>query len=281
MRVQLGEVEHVADEPAEPLRLGGDDLERRLGQLGIGDDAFAQGGDVAADRGQRRAQLVRDGHEEVALALLRLRETGRHLAKALREMTDLVVRRHVGHLDVVVPRGDLVHRLGEREHRLGEPAGEVEREAADDDERGQEREREAPEQRHPGLAQLRLRLRHDQVRERDAALSPPEPHRVRDRHEGAVLTGRLELERDDPVAAEVDADLGGREPGQAGVLPGARIGRRADDLEEAVAGRRLELLGGERRRGLVLVEGADGRLRVQLREAARLLAQLLPRHVAV
>ena len=111
VRVQLGEVEHVADEPAELLRLGGDDLERRVGQLGIGDDAFAQGGDMAANRGRGRAQLVRDGHEEVALALLRLRETGRHLAKALREMTDLVVRRHVGHLDVVVPRGDLVHCL--------------------------------------------------------------------------------------------------------------------------------------------------------------------------
>ena len=71
-RVQLGQVEHVADEPAEPLRLGGDGVERPLDLLGIGDDALLQRRDVAANRRQRRSQLVRDRHEEVPLALLGL-----------------------------------------------------------------------------------------------------------------------------------------------------------------------------------------------------------------
>ena len=43
-------------------------------QLGIVDDALEQRRDVAADRGQRRPQLVRDGHQEVALHLLDLGE---------------------------------------------------------------------------------------------------------------------------------------------------------------------------------------------------------------
>ena len=42
VRLQLREVEHVADEPLEPVGLGGDDVERRPHLLGLGDDALAQ-----------------------------------------------------------------------------------------------------------------------------------------------------------------------------------------------------------------------------------------------
>ena len=55
------------------VRLRLDDLERPRPLLGILDDALEQRRDVAADRGQRRPQLVRDRHQEVALARLRLR----------------------------------------------------------------------------------------------------------------------------------------------------------------------------------------------------------------
>ena len=58
-------------------------------ELRVLDDALAQRGDVAADRGQRRAQLVRDGHQEVALELLRLGEPRGHLAEPLGEVADL------------------------------------------------------------------------------------------------------------------------------------------------------------------------------------------------
>ena len=42
VRLELREVEDVADEPLEPVGLGGDDVERRLHLLGLGDDALAQ-----------------------------------------------------------------------------------------------------------------------------------------------------------------------------------------------------------------------------------------------
>ena len=102
MRVELGQVEDVVDEPAEPLRFVRHDRERLLGGLGVGDDALPQRGDVAADRGQRRAQLVRDGHQEVALELLGLREPRGHLPEPVGQVADLAAARHVRHLDVVV-----------------------------------------------------------------------------------------------------------------------------------------------------------------------------------
>ena len=83
--VELREVEHVADEALEPLaprlRRSRATLLRRSGSV---DRPLAQRRDVAADRGQRRPQLVRDGHQEVPLQLLRLGEPGRHLAEAAR-----------------------------------------------------------------------------------------------------------------------------------------------------------------------------------------------------
>ena len=84
-RVELREVEHVADEPREPLGLLGDDVERDRARLFVLDEPLAQRGDVAADRGQRRAQLVRHGHQEVPLELLGLAQPPRHLAEAVRE----------------------------------------------------------------------------------------------------------------------------------------------------------------------------------------------------
>ena len=76
--------------------------------LGVVDDALAERLDVAADRRQRRPELVRDGHEELALELLGLRELRGHLAEALGEVADLVAARAARDLDVVVPRRDLV-----------------------------------------------------------------------------------------------------------------------------------------------------------------------------
>ena len=63
---------------------------------GILDDALEQRRDVAADRRQRRAQLVRDRHEEVPLAHLGLGEACGHLVEALGELADLARRRASG-----------------------------------------------------------------------------------------------------------------------------------------------------------------------------------------
>ncbi len=117
VRVELREVEDVADEPLEPVRLRLDDLERVLAQLGVLDQALAQRRDVAADRGQRRAQLVRDRHEEVALERLGLGEPLGHLAEPLGEVPDLADRAD-RQLDVVVA----ARRPGRRRARARAPA---------------------------------------------------------------------------------------------------------------------------------------------------------------
>ena len=68
--------------------------------------------------------------------------------------------------------------------------------------------------------------------------------------ERSILARRLELERDDAVSRQVDADVGERDAGQAAVFTGRE--RRAD-VEETVTGRRLELRGRECRRRFLLV----------------------------
>ena len=88
--VELRQVEHVADEPLEPDRLAGDDVERGALELRIVEQPVADRVDVALDRRQRRAQLVRDRHQELPLALLGRREPRRHLVEPLREVADLV-----------------------------------------------------------------------------------------------------------------------------------------------------------------------------------------------
>ena len=201
-------------------------VERLLRRLGVGDDAFPQRGDVAADRGQRRAQLVGDGHQEVALELLGLREPRGHLAEPVGQVADLATARHVRHLDVVVSLRDAVGGVRQRQHRPRDPAGEVEGERADDDEADEERDRQPREQRQPGLAQLGLRLRDDQIAEDGAALAA-EPDRIRRGQVRPVLAGRLELEGHDPLAAQLDTDVrrgqarSGREssPGRESAMP--------------------------------------------------------------
>ena len=92
MRVELREIEDVADEPLEPLGLGAITSSDCLAQLRILGDALAERLHVAADRRQRRPQLVRDGHEEVPLQLVGLREPRGHLPKRSARCADLVVR---------------------------------------------------------------------------------------------------------------------------------------------------------------------------------------------
>src|SRR4026208_761649 len=101
MSPMAGEVEAVADEPGEPLGLGPDHAQRGLLRLLVVCDALAQCLDVAADRGQRRAALVRDDPEEVALSALGLGELAGHLGEALGQLPDLVLEASLGKLRVV------------------------------------------------------------------------------------------------------------------------------------------------------------------------------------
>ena len=107
---ELREIEHVPDQPLETLGLRGDHDQRGVSHLLIGDHALAQRLDVTANGRQRRAQLMRDRHQEVALELLRFGQPRRHLAEAPRELADLAAARDLRHVDVVPASGDLVCR---------------------------------------------------------------------------------------------------------------------------------------------------------------------------
>ena len=89
-RLEAREVEQVADQALQAPGLGEHDLERGVLLLLALDHAVGDRLHVALDRRQRRAQLVRDAHQEVALVLARLLEPARHLLEAQRELAELV-----------------------------------------------------------------------------------------------------------------------------------------------------------------------------------------------
>ena len=76
---------------------------------------------MAADGGERRPELVGDGHQELPLQLFGLRESRRHLAEPLSEVADLVSRGHVRHDHVVPALRHLVGGAGETQDRLRDP----------------------------------------------------------------------------------------------------------------------------------------------------------------
>ena len=170
VRVELRQIEDVADEPREAFRLGCDHVERLVAQLRVLDHTLAERLDVAANRGQRRAQLVRHRHQEVALARLRLGESLRHLAEALGEMTDLVAPRNVADVDRVATARDVVGSIREAPQRAGDPPREVPAETARDDEPTREREREALDEGDPAVLDVGARLGDDERAEADPVL---------------------------------------------------------------------------------------------------------------
>ena len=110
--------------------------------------------DVAANRRQRRPQLMRNRHQEVALELLGLLEPLGHLAEARRQQADLVVTPDRRELDVVVALRDLVGRFRQRQHRLGDATREVPGQRAGHENPHDPCERQPLDQRHPPVPQL-------------------------------------------------------------------------------------------------------------------------------
>ena len=176
----------------------GDDVERRALELGVVEEPVADRVDVALDRRQRRPQLVRDGHQELPLALLGRGEARRHLVEPLREVADLVAAPAGGHAHGVVPGRDLVRGAREREHRPGDlprqPPGEQARRAAP-------RRATAPASRSTSGSHWSR----SSVRGFATMIAPSgvalrlEPHRLRGREVRAVAPRRRELERDRPL----------------------------------------------------------------------------------
>ena len=193
----------------------------------LDDQPFAERLDVAADRGQRRPQLVRDGHQEVPLLLLCLGEPGGHLAEAFGQVADLVRSPHVGDVDVVPALGDPVGRLREREHRASRSGATGTRRAR--------RPRTGRPRARPGAAR-RARTSPGSGRSSCVATtSAPKvcPSRTSgwpDGEEGLVLARRRELEGDHLLAVDqrlpLVADLRARQLAQAGCRAGRRSARR-------------------------------------------------------
>ena len=109
VRLELGEVEQVADEAREPVGLRADDLERSVARAPRRPTRPSRSASTwprMAVSGVRSSWETR--HEEVPLVLLRLREPLGHLAEPLGEVRDLVARARLGELDAVAPLRDLV-----------------------------------------------------------------------------------------------------------------------------------------------------------------------------
>ena len=101
------QVEQVADEPLEPPCL----LADRRRSLVAGEHAVLEPLGVAADRRQRRLQLVADREQEVALRLARLVELCGHVVEGLRQHRELgrAAERHRIRRDAL---GEAAARLG-------------------------------------------------------------------------------------------------------------------------------------------------------------------------
>ena len=145
---QSGEVEQVADEPLEPLRLALDHR-ARAGRL---EHAVLQRLGMAPDRGERRLQLVADGEEERPLAFLGSRQLAREVVEGGCERRDLARSGHGKRLGIVSG--------GERPARLRHPGH-----------RARDRAREEPARR-PRPAQRR-RAPRGRARGRTASSRPP------------------------------------------------------------------------------------------------------------
>ena len=93
-RFEPGEIEQVAHEAFEAPRLGEDDVGRgaRVGSGAVGDRLR-----IAADRGERRAQVVGHRQQELLLEALRPFERRGHRVDRAGEVGELVVTRGNGH----------------------------------------------------------------------------------------------------------------------------------------------------------------------------------------
>ena len=81
--VEPRQVEEIADEAFEPARFGADHVRGPLARVGVGvvERAVGERFGVAADRRERRPEVVRDREQERALTSTRLLELGRHLVE--------------------------------------------------------------------------------------------------------------------------------------------------------------------------------------------------------
>ncbi len=138
-RLEPGEVEKVTDQAFEPARLSEDHLARgrRVARRAVGDRLC-----VAADRGERRAQVVRDGQQELLLEALRTFERARHRVDRAGEVGDLVVPLGHRHACAQVARSDPLRGDVRLSQWLCQPLAQSGGDQRAEQDRGRRREQE-------------------------------------------------------------------------------------------------------------------------------------------
>ena len=118
------EFEQLLDHFGKASRFAGDDLDAaaRVAPDGL---VVGEGFRPAGDGGERRAQLVGNGGDELRLHTFCLRELLRHIVDRVGQLSDLVVVRFF-HLRAVASFGDAAGNARERSDRLGDRAQKVE-----------------------------------------------------------------------------------------------------------------------------------------------------------
>ena len=140
VEIRVGEI-GAAGEVVELQHVGGElgqapGLVQHDGQIPLlhlrRDGAVEDGLQIPLDGGERRAEIVGDVGDELALVLAGLCQAGGHVVQGFREDAELVVTAHV-RLIAQVAAGVLVHRGGHLLHGLGD----VEQKDQEEDDAGQ------------------------------------------------------------------------------------------------------------------------------------------------
>ncbi len=236
LRAEPRQVEQVGDEALQPGRLR---LDRRpgLGHPRAGRHPVGQRLGEAADRRQRRPQLVAHRQQELALPGLAARQCFRKSVDAHGHLGDLD-RPFGAYADVPLTGGEPERAGGRVLERPGEPSGEQQRQAERDEQPGRQRQRDPAQ--HPGLHRARvgdpLHQDHtavggDRLDVHERALAVDRPRRLhRSARGGQRPVGGGDGDRPGrrPVGAHPQQPDpgGGQQPGGGAPLLGGRAGRR-------------------------------------------------------
>ena len=166
-----GEVQQLLDHGGQTAGLLDDDVEAALRLLriraGIGGERFRP----AVDGGERRAQLMRDGGDELLLDLLGLRDLERHIVDVVHQLAELVAIVVVDQ-DAVAAGGDAPRGVGHDGDRLDDV---VDEDGVGEDGKAHAQQRNADGDRHADEhAAVRLVQRGDVAQHADHAAVEPE-----------------------------------------------------------------------------------------------------------
>ena len=163
--VHAGQVEQVTDEPLQPARLEADDARRLIGA----ERAVGEALGVAADRCQRRLQLVAHREQEVALGLARGGQLLGHLVERHRERCELA-RAAGGQRLMPLVGCESARGVGHPPDRAHDRAGDEERDGRREQDPDEPRQQQVAEERPPRRRPRAGRAKEDQPEVRQGAV---------------------------------------------------------------------------------------------------------------